>query len=240
LSCFTLNLPSHLFTVIPLAVRKRKRGQSDVETEDERVNTEAESGLSGDEADEEENQGEEEEGEEYRAPSTNGAGVKRKGRAKGSSQGGKLSLAAKRPRTRKTTENKTSKAGGRKSRRPKSADAPLETATAAKTSKIGADNPLFSQYLYIILDIQLMRLNLDAVINPSAALQSTAEDFLESLQQDAGSAQAELINFVLRACGCNDSVNADEVVDYDGVLDALDNFTEGLKKVGYLQLYSCA
>ena len=26
-------------------------------------------------------------------------------------------------------------------------------------------------------------------------------------------------------------MNADEVVDYDGVVDALDNFTEGLKKV---------
>jgi cohesin complex subunit SA-1/2 len=87
--------------------------------------------------------------------------------------------------------------------------------------------------------LQLTRANIDAVINPSAALQSTAEDFLESLQQDAGSAQAELINFVLRACGCNDSVNADEVVDYDGVLDALDNFTEGLKKVrSFLAVFS--
>lgn len=57
------------------------------------------------------------------------------------------------------------------------------------------------------------------------------EDFLESLDQDAGTALAELINFILRACGCNDSVDADEAVDYDGVVDALDNFTEGLKKV---------
>jgi hypothetical protein len=68
-------------------------------------------------------------------------------------------------------------------------------------------------------------------MNPSAALQSTAEDFLESLEQSPGAAQAELINLILRSCGCNDSVNSDEVLDYDGVVDALDNFTEGLKQV---------
>lgn len=73
-------------------------------------------------------------------------------------------------------------------------------------------------------------------MNPSAALQSTAEDFLESLAQSPGPAQAELINLILRACGCNDSVDADEVVDYDGVVDALDNFTEGLKQVCGLPL----
>ena len=67
-------------------------------------------------------------------------------------------------------------------------------------------------------------------MNPSAALQSTAEDFLEFLEQSPGTALAELVNLILRACGCNDSVNADEAVDYDGVVDALDNFTEGLKQ----------
>lgn len=68
-------------------------------------------------------------------------------------------------------------------------------------------------------------------MNPAAPLQSTAEDFLESLQQSPGTAQAELINLILRSCGCNDSVDADEVIDYDGVVDALDTFTEGLKQV---------
>jgi cohesin complex subunit SA-1/2 len=68
-------------------------------------------------------------------------------------------------------------------------------------------------------------------MNPSAALQSTAEDFLDSLSQTPGPAQAELINCILRACGCNDSVDADEVMDYDGVVDTLDTFTESLKQV---------
>lgn len=68
-------------------------------------------------------------------------------------------------------------------------------------------------------------------MNPSAALQSTVEDFLDSLKETPGPAQAELVNCILRACGCNDTVNEDETVDYDGVVDALDNFTEALKQV---------
>lgn len=71
----------------------------------------------------------------------------------------------------------------------------------------------------------------DAIMNPSAALQSTVEDFLDSLKETPGAAQAELVNCILRACGCNETVNEDEAVDYDGVVDALDNFTEALKQV---------
>lgn len=71
----------------------------------------------------------------------------------------------------------------------------------------------------------------DAIMNPSAALQSTVEDFLDSLKESPGAAQAEIVNCILRACGCNDTVNEDEAVDYDGVVDALDNFTEALKQV---------
>lgn len=76
----------------------------------------------------------------------------------------------------------------------------------------------------------------DAIMNPSAALQSTVEDFLDSLKETPGPAQAELVNCILRACGCNDTVNEDETVDYDGVVDALDNFTEALKQVRLSQL----
>lgn len=68
-------------------------------------------------------------------------------------------------------------------------------------------------------------------MNPAAALQSTAEDYLESLATSPGPSLALLINCILRSCGCNDSVDEDRVVDYDGVLDALDDFTEVLKQV---------
>lgn len=77
-------------------------------------------------------------------------------------------------------------------------------------------------------------------MNPSTALQSTVEDFFESLEQSPGAALAELINLILRACGCNDTVNSDEVIDYDGVVDALDNFTEGLKQVASPPFPHCA
>ncbi|KAH9947828.1 hypothetical protein B0H21DRAFT_821509 [Amylocystis lapponica] len=138
----------------------------------------------------------------------------------------------KKPRTAKapaapkkpTTKSSVSKANVPKAPRPRkvatrrgkqpAADAgEFDAEKVAKDTKISGDNALFN-----------------AIINPAAALQSTAEDFLESLSQTPGPSQAELINCILRACGCNDSVNEDEVVDYDGVVDALDNFTEGLKK----------
>ena len=67
-------------------------------------------------------------------------------------------------------------------------------------------------------------------MNPSAALQSTVEDFLDSLTQTPAPAQGELINCVFRACGCNHTIDGDEAIDYDGIVDALDNITEALKQ----------
>lgn len=71
----------------------------------------------------------------------------------------------------------------------------------------------------------------DAIVNSSANLQSTVEDFLESLSQSLERALAELINCILRCCGCSDSVNLDQVTDYDGIVDVLEDVTEALKNV---------
>jgi cohesin complex subunit SA-1/2 len=71
----------------------------------------------------------------------------------------------------------------------------------------------------------------DAIMNPSAALQSSVEDFLDSLSNNEGLALAELVNCMLRACGCNESVDEHEAIDFDGVVDKLDNITEVLKQV---------
>ncbi|KAF7329868.1 SCD domain-containing protein [Mycena kentingensis (nom. inval.)] len=84
---------------------------------------------------------------------------------------------------------------------------------AAKESHINADNPLYN-----------------AILNPAAALQSTAEDFLESLAETPNLALAELVNMVLRCCGCNETMDGDQAVDVDGILDTLDEVTEELKK----------
>ncbi|KAG0699163.1 hypothetical protein DFH29DRAFT_1070800 [Suillus ampliporus] len=118
----------------------------------------------------------------------------------------------KKPRTTKNAAPKPQKAPKPTKRKAK-ANGNFDADKLATETKISSDNPLFN-----------------AIMNPSAALQSTAEDFLDSLSQSPGAAQAELINCILRACGCNDSVDADEVLDYDGVVDSLDNFTEGLKQ----------
>ncbi|KAG1740516.1 uncharacterized protein EDB91DRAFT_353827 [Suillus paluster] len=118
----------------------------------------------------------------------------------------------KKPRTTKNAAPKPQKAPKPAKRKAK-ANGDFDADKLATDTKISSDNPLFN-----------------AIMNPSAALQSTAEDFLDSLAQSPGAAQAELINCILRACGCNDSVDADEVLDYDGVVDSLDNFTEGLKQ----------
>lgn len=73
--------------------------------------------------------------------------------------------------------------------------------------------------------------NPDAIVNSSTNLQSTIEDFLESLSQSPDHALAELINCVLRCCGCSDAVNSDQVTDYDGIVDVLEDMTEALKNV---------
>ncbi|KAJ7481621.1 hypothetical protein FB451DRAFT_132924 [Mycena latifolia] len=117
------------------------------------------------------------------------------------------------PKPKRKTKQSPAAKKPRKTRKPKDAEDAFDPHQAAKESKINADNPLFN-----------------AILNPAAALQSTAEDFLESLDQSPGLAQAELVNLVLRACGCNESLNSDQVLDFDGVLDVLDEFTEGLKK----------
>ncbi|KAJ7094006.1 hypothetical protein B0H15DRAFT_799033 [Mycena belliarum] len=117
------------------------------------------------------------------------------------------------PKPKRKTKQSPSAKKPRKTRKPKDGEDAFDPQQAAKESKINADNPLFN-----------------AILNPAAALQSTAEDFLESLEEAPGLAQAELVNLVLRACGCNESLNEDQVLDFDGVLDVLDEFTEGLKK----------
>lgn len=73
-------------------------------------------------------------------------------------------------------------------------------------------------------------------MNSSANLQSTIEDFLESLSQSPEHALAELTNCVLRCCGCSDAVNSDQVIDYEGVVDVLEDMTEALKNVSTLSL----
>ncbi|KAI9060084.1 hypothetical protein FKP32DRAFT_1578832 [Trametes sanguinea] len=195
------------FVSVNSTLLKRKR--SDATSDEENDQDDALSELShdapaGNEADAEE--------EDYRAPKPQAkAPIKRKPKATTAPKKPKAA-APKRINAKPPGPPKPKKAGVRK-RKQAEGEGEFNAEQVAKDSKISADNALFN-----------------AIMNPSAALQSTAEDFLESLSNNPGPSLAELINCILRACGCNDSVDEDRVVDYDGVVDALDDFTEALKK----------
>ncbi|KAH8112371.1 hypothetical protein DFH11DRAFT_1607236 [Phellopilus nigrolimitatus] len=142
--------------------------------------------------------------DDYVAPRKPKAAAKGKTKARGPP-------APKKPRATKASAA-TGKTPTRRGRKAAGAAA-KDTAKVPAEAKIAEDNTLFN-----------------SIMNPVAALQSTVEDLLESFQQSAEPALADLINCVLRACGSNDTVDADRAVDYDGILDALDDFTEVLKE----------
>lgn len=121
------------------------------------------------------------------------------------------------------------KTPARRGRKP-GTGATRATAKVPSEAKIADDNALFSELLAIQCS-SCTELSIDAIMNPNAALQSVVEDYLDSFQQNPQPALSDIINCVLRCCGSNDSVDSDRVVDYDGIVDALDDFTEVLKEV---------
>ncbi|KAI0772878.1 hypothetical protein BD413DRAFT_622407 [Trametes elegans] len=191
-----------------LLKRKRSDATSDEEGGQDDARSEAsDAERAGDEADAEE--------EDYHAPKPPAKGpTKRKTKAAPAPKKPRVPKAAGTKRTTAKTggPSKPRKTAGRKGKQT-DGEAEFDVEKVAQDTKITGDNALFN-----------------AIMNPSAALQSTAEDFLESLSSSPGPSLALLINCILRSCGCNDSVDEDRVVDYDGVVDALDDFTEALKK----------
>ncbi|GAW03352.1 mitotic cohesin complex [Lentinula edodes] len=134
----------------------------------------------------------------------------------------KKGALAKRPRTAASSTRKPkaprvpkdSAATNSRKRANVAPNAPFDPASITKVTNISSDNPLFN-----------------AILNPNAALQGTVEDYLESLHQDENQALAELVNMILRCCACNDTIDGDTAVDYDGVVDRLDDMAEELKKI---------
>ncbi|BGP45801.1 cohesin complex subunit [Rhodotorula kratochvilovae] len=86
-------------------------------------------------------------------------------------------------------------------------------AQAGKDFKIEGDNGLFN-----------------AVKNPNTALQTTAEDWIESYQEESGPAMAELVNFVLRCCGCNATVDEHQAEDENGIVENLKDIVDEFKQ----------
>ncbi|CCA73858.1 related to Nuclear cohesin complex subunit [Serendipita indica DSM 11827] len=89
---------------------------------------------------------------------------------------------------------------------------PVDGAKLARDAKISDDSALFN-----------------LILSPATALQDSVDNFLELFDNTPEKALADLINCILRSCGCNSSVDSDQVMDTDGVVDALDEFTEGFK-----------
>ena len=70
----------------------------------------------------------------------------------------------------------------------------------------------------------------NAVKDPNSALQSIAEDWVVAFSDHQGGALAELVNFIIRTCGCNGSVDENQVVDLDNIVDNLEELQETFKK----------
>ena len=70
---------------------------------------------------------------------------------------------------------------------------------------------------------------LDSVMNPVKVV-SQAGNGTASLRAGKSRPYGELINCVLCTCDCSVSVGADQCIDYDGVIDALSDFREGVSR----------
>lgn len=128
--------------------------------------------------------------------------------------GASRNLATKTPRSATTTAKRSGSSrprAGTATATPSGAKS--RTAASRDELPINEDNDIFN-----------------AVKDPNSALQSTAEDWVVSFSDHEGRALAQLVNFVIRACGCNGSVDENQVIDIDNVVDTLEELQEAFKK----------
>ncbi|GAA5978615.1 hypothetical protein JCM10908_004424 [Rhodotorula pacifica] len=175
-----------------------------------------------DEEDDEEDELEEDddEEEEFKVPTSMKTGS-RKRAPKGAN-----GSAAKRKKTAANGTRKPAAARGRKAARggedEDEEDGGAGRASKAATSggakpgkdfKINDDNEIFN-----------------AVKSPNSALQQVAEDWIESYKEESGPAMAELVNFVLRCCGCNASIDEHQAEDENGIVENLKDIVDEFKQ----------
>ncbi|CAO1630591.1 unnamed protein product [Sympodiomycopsis kandeliae] len=70
----------------------------------------------------------------------------------------------------------------------------------------------------------------NAVKNPESALQTTVEEWVVAYQETPGPALTDLINFIIRCCACNGTVDETLVRDLDNVVDSAQEIQEEAKK----------
>ncbi|CAO1636551.1 unnamed protein product [Parajaminaea phylloscopi] len=139
--------------------------------------------------------------------------------------GGKQAKKPRQPKVPKANKRQKSQ-----SKAPRAAKATTKTKRAAKrgpASKSAAPlrGPAQRQDLDINSDVPVF----NAVKNPETALQTTAEDWVVAYQSEPGPASAEMINFILRSCGCNSNVDESTVMDLDNVVDTIEQVQEEFK-----------
>ncbi|KAF8513560.1 hypothetical protein BU17DRAFT_95252 [Hysterangium stoloniferum] len=191
------------FAQVSTAASKKRKRDTDNEAGDVTDKLTSDGGEVAEEPNEDPDDDDEDE-EDYSAPKTKATKMKRQPVA-GASKTKTQTPVVKKPRAVKPKVA----TGTRKTK----VDATVDVVQQIRDSHISDDNALFN-----------------TILNPSAALQSTVEDYLDALSNTPDLALADLTNCILRACGCNDSVDSHEATDQDGVVDKLDTFTEGLKQ----------
>ncbi|GAA6013136.1 hypothetical protein JCM11491_005192 [Sporobolomyces phaffii] len=166
---------------------------------------------------------EDDDDEEFAAPKKSTAAKKRKSVAGATSNGGTQNKRAKAtagssPAKGKKAASQPRKARARKTKVDDGDDDEAEAGTAKKATS-GKDFPIED-------DNELF----NAVKSPNTALQTTAEDWIESYKESPGPAMAELVNFVLRCCGCNSSIDEHQAEDENGIVETLKDIVDEFKQ----------
>lgn len=143
--------------------------------------------------------------------------------------------SAPNPSERKRRTRGTGNARGRKrvrAERPAALPrAPVSTATGAKRPPARRGlRTLNAAQTRANLQIKDDNVLFNAVISPSTALQSTAEDWVMQYQTNVGLALSQLITCILRASACNETLDEDQAQDLDSVVDTLDDIQEIFKR----------
>ncbi|KAM0753990.1 hypothetical protein T439DRAFT_298458 [Meredithblackwellia eburnea MCA 4105] len=203
--------------------KRQRRAQSSADSDEDADDDQNEED---DEEEQEEDQSEDDEDEvsddeDFAAPKKSTA-AKGKGRGKGKARvsaagagrgaaDGPASSKGKKPAALRKKKG-ASAAAGQGAEGDGQEDGPASTAVTKGDVVVEADNTLYN-----------------AIRNPNSALQTVVDDWVESYQQNAGPAMAELINFVLRACGCNASIDEHQALDENGIVDVLDEIQNDFK-----------
>lgn len=71
----------------------------------------------------------------------------------------------------------------------------------------------------------------DAVLDSQAALELVVTDWIKSYERSSDEAMLNLINFLIRSCGCKQFISADDFEDQNEMVETLENVLIRYKEV---------